>query len=431
MTVLNTATAVRLGAAQANRVVLGSTVVWEPGVVYRINQVGGQSNGAARTGAYTTTFDARMKRFQGGLETTDRLDGQSVTNPYPTGWFDSLVAYDELGKDRESLHPGLAAQTPPTVNTIIAATPAIGARHWRELMPGTGSWANMRNGWRRSIELAVAAGATQIDYWLFVDQGEADADNVAPGGSAEGAVITTTEYTTILEQWTIKSTKSLRLAANSVAATLHVLGGQPCIVNGDGWRNMQNGHVAAALGASGYVLAGPRYAFNYDTDGVHLQGIGKRLWGEYLALRQQDVLAGKPLPVCITGGSRVGAVITLPVNTIDGDLVIDTTNVPETTTSYPNSKYGIETFKVSDNSVLAISSVAVSGKNIVITLTADPGGPVRVRYAQQTWPGGNQAVTGSVSKLNRGNIRDSGVRPAVAGGGNLYNWLCHQSVEVA
>lgn len=400
-------------------------------LVYLFNDVSGQSNAAARTTAATTAFDTRLRRFALGLETTDRLDGQSVTNPFPTGWFASLVAYDELSKDRESLHPGMAATT-PDANVIIALTPAIGARHWRELGPGTGSWANRYNGFRYAKRYAEAAGATEIRYRTTIDHGEADSDNIAPGGSAtDTPAITAEQYKVILEAWATESKRDLRLATVNPDAELPVMGFQPCIVAGDGWRNMQNGHVLAALGTSGYILGGPRYAYAYDSDGVHVQGTGKRLYAEYTGYRWQDVDNGLLLPVLITSASRSGAVCTLEYNTIEGDLVIDTTNVPETTTSYPNSLYGFECFKVSDSSVLAISSISVSGTTLTLTLSTDPGEAVRIRYAQQTWPGGNQSVTGSSSKLNRGNIRDSGARPAVFNSSTHYNWACHQSVEVA
>lgn len=393
--------------------------------------VGGQSNAARRASQVTTSYDPRLKCFVGGNETTDRTDGQSVTNPFPTGWFNSLVPFTEFGKGWESLAPGIAVATPQTTETIITLTPAIGARHFRELMPGTGSWANMHNGLRLGKKLALDGGATGITNVLIIDHGEADADNIQPGGSAGDGTISVSDYQSILEQWTQYARRNVKLAQADPAADILVLGTQPCIVNGDGWRNMQNGHIAAALGASGYCLAGPRYAFLYDTDGVHIISAGKRLYAEYLGHRLQDIIAGNELPVLITSANRSGAVITLDYNTISGDLVIDTTAVPETTTSYPNSLYGFECFKVSDNSVLSISSITVLGTTLTLTLSADPGEAVRVRYAQQTWPGGNQAVTGVNSKLNRGNIRDSGGHTAVYDGSVLRNWACHQSVEVA
>lgn len=398
---------------------------------YLYNDVSGQSNAAARTIAATTVFDPRLRRFTLGLETTDRLDGQSATNPYPTGWFDSLVTYDELSKNRESLHPGMAATT-TAPDLIIAATPAIGARHYRELLPcGSGSGTNSYNGFRYGKRYADAAGAT-ITYRKTIDHGEADSDSTAPGGGVTDTTpITALQYQTILENWTVESKRDLRLATVNPAAELPVMGFQPCIVNGTGWRNMQNGHVAAARGSSGYILGGPRYAYAYDSDGIHVQGVGKRLFGEYAGYRWQDVANGLRLPVLITSASRSGAVCTLNYNTIDGDLNIDTTNVPETTTSYANSLYGFECFKVSDSSVLAISSISVLGNVLTLTLSADPGEAVLIRYAQQTWPGGNQSVSGSSSKLNRGNIRDSGSRPAVFDGSTHYNWACHQSVEAS
>ena len=69
----------------------------------------------------------------------------------------------------------------------------------------------------------------------------------------------------------------------------------------------------------------------------------------------------------ITGANRSGAVITLPLNLNGATSVAGT---------------GLTNYDVSTNdfsSTLAISSAVVSGSNIVITLAADPGAPVKVR----------------------------------------------------
>lgn len=69
----------------------------------------------------------------------------------------------------------------------------------------------------------------------------------------------------------------------------------------------------------------------------------------------------------ITGATRSGAVITLPMNLNGATSVVGT---------------GLTNYEVSANdfaSVLDINSVAVSGSNIVITLAAAPDAPVKVR----------------------------------------------------
>ena len=69
----------------------------------------------------------------------------------------------------------------------------------------------------------------------------------------------------------------------------------------------------------------------------------------------------------ITSAARSGAVITLPMDLNGATSVVGT---------------GLTNYEVSANdfaSVLAINSVAVSGSNIVITLSADPGAAVKVR----------------------------------------------------
>ena len=69
----------------------------------------------------------------------------------------------------------------------------------------------------------------------------------------------------------------------------------------------------------------------------------------------------------ITGATRSGAVITLPVD-LNGAVSLAGTGL----TNYQVSTDDFATFKT-------ISSAAVSGSNIVLTLSADPGAPVKVR----------------------------------------------------
>ena len=105
-------------------------------------------------------------------------------------------------------------------------------------------------------------------------------------------------------------------------------------------------------------------------DNIHYTADGYVANGRHLGLSLAKALGyggydGRgPL---ITGATRSGAVITLPVN-LNGAVSIAGTGL----TNYQVSTDDFATFKT-------ISSAAVSGSNIVLTLSADTGAPVKVR----------------------------------------------------
>lgn len=386
----------------------------------------GQSNATRRAPKVSTSYPDKLVTFTGANEPVDRGDGLSVFFAMPGSYYADTQAFTEFSADSESLAPGFA-HVDTRYRAIVTHTTALGGHHYREMMTGQGAWANLSMALRKGKELINAPKVEIVVMW---DEGEADSDTTGPGSVAEGATITAAEWVEVLQDFATELYRTARLSVGSPTIEPTIIAYQPCIVGGDGYRAVQNGHVTAAAAVAGYNLAGPRYAYPYETDGVHITGEGKRLAGEYLAHRVEDVRNGSALPVYITSATRSGAVITANYNTISGDLVIDTTKVPETTTSFPSSKYGFEWFTGGVTQV-AVSDVTVSGKVATITLASDPGASGELRYAQMTWPGGAQSVTTSTSKLARGNIRDGGARTALYDGSTLCNWACHQTVFVA
>lgn len=107
-----------------------------------------------------------------------------------------------------------------------------------------------------------------------------------------------------------------------------------------------------------------------QSDGYHYTAAGydlanKRTGKSIAQFLGASVYSGRgPL---ITGATRANAVITMPVN-LNGATGISGTGL----TNYEVSTDGFATVK-------AISSVAVSGSNIVLTLAADPGAAVSIR----------------------------------------------------
>ena len=87
----------------------------------------------------------------------------------------------------------------------------------------------------------------------------------------------------------------------------------------------------------------------------------------------------------ITGGTRAGAVITMAVN-LNGAASIAGSAV----TGFDVSADNFAT-------LLTVSSVNVSGSTVVITLAADPGGPVKVRSYWGYRPTQSSVITGTYS----------------------------------
>lgn len=385
--------------------------------------VAGQSNATRRASQVTTSYRPWFYTFSGLNEPVDRTDGQAVTQWLPGSIFASLAAFSEFGVNSESLAPGYAAVD--THGQILTHTAAIGARHYRELMRGLGPWDSLLQAIMHGQALLEARGVTSLDIVMLWDHGEADADTIAPGGGAEGTTITQGQYLDVLEDLVLQYTYCLKLCTLDPDAVPVIWAAMPVLCPTDGYRNVMNAHLEAAQTITGYNLIGPKYAYAHETDGTHITGAGKRLFAEYAAHR----VAGGGLPVHITSASRSGAVITLDYHTLTGDLVIDTTAVPQTSTAYTDSLSGFECLV--SGSAVGIDTVQVSGTAVTITLDSDPGEAVLVRYAMQTWPGGTQTVAGINSKLPRGNIRDSGSFTALQDGSTLYNWAVPQFITTS
>lgn len=386
----------------------------------------GQSNATRRAPKVTANYPPNLKTFTGFGQASDRTDGSSITSPIPNTGFESTALFSEFGEDAEGLAAGFANVSSESYQEIITATPAIGARHYRELMKGTGAYSNLIRSFDYGKKFLLQS-ADQMETLIIWDHGESDADTSPPGGGGTETTITKQQYLDILSDLVSAFTKDYTFSLNTPSPNnLIIMGVQICVTAGEGWRNVQNAHLEKAIENNGYYLAGPRYAYEYESDGTHITGYGKRLFSEYLAHRYQQVMTGNHLPVYIMSATRSGVYITLTYHTIEGNVVIDQAAVPETTTSFPNSKLGFECF-VAGSSV-GITSVSAAGNIVTIRLDTDPGAQVEVRYAQMTWPGGSQSVTGSASKLARGNIRDSGEYAALHDASKLHNWACHQTI---
>lgn len=165
------------------------------------------------------------------------------------------------------------------------------------------------------------------------------------------------------------------------------------------------------------IVVGPRYAFAYGPDGVHLTNEGYRQMGEYYAKAYRRVVVehGTWEPLRPTAVTRAGAVITVKFIVPAPPLVLDTTLATDP---------GNLGFEYADDgpATPSIASVALTGADTVaITLASEPTGTNRrIRYAYTGIFGAKAGLqTGA-----RGNLRDSDTTPS-RNGYALHDWCVH------
>ncbi len=156
------------------------------------------------------------------------------------------------------------------------------------------------------------------------------------------------------------------------------------------------------------VCTGPKYAYQYSNDLLHLPAAGYQRLGEKYAevfdLVVNQKVAWKPLgPKSV---SRAGAIVTVAFDVPNPPLVWDAhMAAPHASGSYAMWAKGRGFEVVAGNTNATIASVTIAGNDVVITLANDPGSQkVTVRYAMSQDGTGFQG--GTVTGL-RGLLRDS------------------------
>ena len=165
------------------------------------------------------------------------------------------------------------------------------------------------------------------------------------------------------------------------------------------------------------IVVGPRYAFAYGPDGVHLTNEGYRQMGEYYARAYRRVVVERgswePLrPRTIT---RNGAVITVRFIVPAPPLVFDTTLATDP------GNFGFE-YADDGPGTPAITGVALGGPDtVIVTLASEPNAANRrLRYAHTGVFGAKAGLTSGA----RGNLRDSDSTPS-RHGYPLHDWCVH------
>lgn len=171
-----------------------------------------------------------------------------------------------------------------------------------------------------------------------------------------------------------------------------------------------------------HVCVGPKYMLETVTDGIHLTAPSSARLGSYHARAVNRFRAGlNTLPLHCEGFTRSGSQIRLQMHVPVGPLAIDTTAV-----SNPGN-YGI-TWNQTGGIARTISSIALDGSDIVVTLTGDPGAftSAYIGIAATGVPGAN----GGPATGARSNFRDSAADLDIDGA-VMPNWAAHQLIQIS
>ncbi|CAN5724258.1 hypothetical protein BH09MYX1_BH09MYX1_42530 [soil metagenome] len=241
-------------------------------------------------------------------------------------------------------------------------------------------------------ELAGAAGKTFGYGGIILTHGECDAGNA---NYAAGLFKLWQDYDTDLKAVTGQSSDVVLFISQ-----------QSTIASG------ANGSAVQVWQAGGahpgqIVCTGPKYAYQYSADHLHLPAPGYQRLGEKYAevfdLVVNQKVAWKPLgPSAVT---RAGAVITVKLDVPNPPLVWDAhLTSPHQTVNTPWAEgRGFEV--TAGVTKLAIASTAIVGDSVILTLAADPGAVnVSVGYAITQDGSGFQ---GGTEDGLRGLLRDS------------------------
>lgn len=187
------------------------------------------------------------------------------------------------------------------------------------------------------------------------------------------------------------------------------------------WPDQALAQLDLAQKSDRFFLTTPCYHLPFASDQVHLSAVGYKWLGAYFGRAYKElVLDGvEPRWLNPVSATRRGNVIRVRFDVPVLPLVLDTTSLA------PTTDHG---FRVLDGaSTAAISSISVSGSDVLINLAAPPAGALTVRYGLD-YLGDGLAITGGAS----GNLRDSEPSSILIAGTErpLYNVCPHFRLPV-
>lgn len=171
-----------------------------------------------------------------------------------------------------------------------------------------------------------------------------------------------------------------------------------------------------------FLCSGVNYIYTH-LDGIHSDADGKRAAGEILgrAIGRRIADSVTHPMLYISSAARSGNVITLTYAGAEGALVFDSS------VDDPGDRGFV--FSQTGGTLPSISSVAISGSTVVVTLSGTPDGTDQtITYAGNTTASGNGAGGGTTGP--RGQLRDSS-NAVGADSSARYKWAQHQRITVS
>jgi hypothetical protein len=305
----------------------------------------------------------------------------------------------------------------------------VGGRSLAEVSKGTDIYSNGLMLWRQAVKWAGAYDLPGI--WApatVLDQGEEDRSD-----SPQTPLATWTALASTYQADVEADMRALTGQREPVWLVINQLAAPPFSTN-DAYTALAQ--FNAMMGNARTTIAMPAYFFQgaYGMDGVHFTSAGHALRGEYDAEAMRIVAratasAADPFALTIAdirtclrpdvaNITRSGAEIRIPLMLPENGtaVVLDTSTLPAAV------NYGFEKTAGSGG---AISSVALDGNEIVVTLASAGGATLRYAYAAQA---GDQTARSSAW----GNFRDDCALESIAVPGLLLrNWLVVFQITVA
>lgn len=388
----------------------------------------GQSNARGRFPKVSSSYPNTFTFVGGSRKGDDTASQANIQNPVKGEDMYSLVAFSEFGRNEETICPGFAEQSLlGNVSRVYAYTAAVGSMHWRELRPDTALWSTFVQSLQQFKILANADGYTDLDYVIYWDQGEAEADDIAPGNNPTDTPITQAQFVTLLEDvHTNMSAVIDEVSGNTNqkwTMLLAPLNNAGVLNDGSTSQDVQNAQLEFSLKTDNAYLIGGKSQMVFESDTVHLTGASVRYMGEQAGEVYTEVSAGNLwTPLYITSATRVGTAVTancsLPV-AIDADIL-------DTAPYATGTKLGAEFF--SDGIQVPISTLTVTGSTINITLTSTPVGSNNVLKIAQQIQANNNAATVNQTRTSLRSASRMFSSPLT--GIPLYNFMVPHNVEV-
>ncbi|MBC7148990.1 MAG: hypothetical protein H5U22_06385 [Rhizobium sp.] len=307
----------------------------------------------------------------------------------------------------------------------LGMTLGVGGFALSQLVKGTQPYTNTQTALTDAKAACTAEGYRMWFPALLWRQGESDATNVNYAAN-------------MVSFWTDFNTDSKAITGQE-SDIIMIMAAPSSFIDG-------NDKAVTAMVAlhedhtDKFVLSHPSYHLDYDIytagdstddDHVHLSVLGQKIDGEYFYRAFRQTIYGKTRwnPLMPSGdGVRVAATITIPMLIPNGPMAIDTTTVTEQSGTNKG-------FVFKDDSGLAptVTNVAISGSNIVLTLSGTPTGTQASQVVEYALKGHDNVAPYNASEIARGNIRDSETDTAVSDPTYVMrNWMvpCRIAVTV-